>query len=46
MYGVTARDPGAFAAAAVILLVAAAAAVYFPTRRASRLNPVVVLRQS
>jgi predicted permease len=46
MYGVTARDPGAFAAAAVVLLIAAVAAVYFPTRRASRLNPVVVLRQS
>ena len=30
MYGMTARDPGAFAAAAVILLVAAVAAVVFP----------------
>jgi predicted permease len=46
MYGLTAHDPASFAAAALILLAAALAAVYVPTRRASRLDPASVLRQS
>jgi predicted permease len=46
MYGVTALDPVAFAAAAVTLTVSAALAAYLPTRRAARVDPVVVLRQS
>jgi hypothetical protein len=46
MYGVTALDPIAFAAASITLLVAAALAAYVPTRRAARVDPVVVLRQS
>jgi predicted permease len=46
MYGVKALDPVAFAAAAIALLVAAALAAYVPTRRAARVDPVVVLRQS
>jgi ABC-type lipoprotein release transport system permease subunit len=32
--------------ASVVLLLAAGAAVYLPTRRASRLDPLAVLRQS
>jgi predicted permease len=46
MYGVSALDPIAFAAAAITLLVSAALAAYVPTRRAARVDPVVVLRQS
>ena len=46
MYGVKALDPVAFAAAAMTLLVSAALAAYVPTRRAARVDPVVVLRQS
>ena len=46
LYGVTALDPIAFAAAAITLLVSAALAAYVPTRRAARVDPVVVLRQS
>jgi predicted permease len=46
MYGVTARDPISLSIAAVVLLLAGAAAVYLPTRRASRLDPASVLRQS
>ena len=46
LYGVRAFDPIALAAAAVVLLVSAALAAFVPTRRASRVDPVVVLRQS
>jgi putative ABC transport system permease protein len=46
LYGVRALDQIAFAAAAITLLVAAALAAYVPTRRAARVDPVVVLRQS
>ena len=46
LYGVKAHDPLAFTGAAAVLLVSAAASVYIPTRRAARVDPVVVLRQS
>ena len=46
LYGVGPRDPVAFAGATVVLLTTAAAAIVIPTRRASRVDPVVVLRQS
>jgi predicted permease len=46
LYGVSARDPMAFSVAALTLLAAGALATYLPTRRASRVDPVVVLRQS
>ena len=45
-FGVKALDPVAFGAAVVVLFVSAAVAVYVPTRRASRVDPVLVLRQS
>jgi len=46
LYGVGPRDPLAFASAIGILLVAAAAAVFIPARRAARVDPAFVLRQS
>jgi putative ABC transport system permease protein len=46
LYGVTALDPIAYAAAVIMLFISAALAAYVPTRRAARVDPVVVLRQS
>jgi putative ABC transport system permease protein len=46
LYGVGARDPLAFASAIGVLLVSAAAAVFIPARRAARVDPAFVLRQS
>jgi predicted permease len=46
LYGVKARDPIAFSVAALTLLIAAALSTYVPTRRAARVDPVVVLRQT
>lgn len=46
LYGVGARDPLAFGSAIGILLLAAAAAVFIPARRAARVDPAFVLRQS
>jgi putative ABC transport system permease protein len=45
-YGVGASDPMAFASAIAVLLVSAAAAVFIPARRAARVDPAFVLRQS
>jgi putative ABC transport system permease protein len=42
--GTGAADPAAFAAAAVVLVLVAAAAAWIPARRATRLDPAVVLR--
>jgi putative ABC transport system permease protein len=44
LYGLSALDPASFAGAALVLMVVAAAACYFPARRASRLDPLTVLR--
>jgi putative ABC transport system permease protein len=44
LFGVSATDPATFALAAVFLAVAGVAAAYVPARRASRIDPVVLLR--
>ena len=43
MFGVSATDRTTFTAAALVLIAVAAAACYVPTRRATRVDPVVVL---
>ena len=45
LYGVAPYDPVAFGGAAAILLASATLAVLLPTRAASRVDPVAVLRQ-
>ncbi len=45
LFGLTATDPLAIATATVILLAVACLAAYVPARRASRINPIVALRE-
>jgi putative ABC transport system permease protein len=44
LFGVSPADPLVFAAIAVMLAATAAAAIYLPARRASRLDPLTMLR--
>ena len=46
VFGVTPLDPASYAVTAAALLVVAALACYVPARRASRVDPIVALRNS
>lgn len=45
LYGVTATDPSTFAQVAALLMLIALAACWIPARRASKLDPITVLRE-
>ena len=44
LFGLSPWDPGAFSAGALVLLVVALLATYVPIRKATRVDPMVVLR--
>jgi ABC-type antimicrobial peptide transport system permease subunit len=45
LFGISRHDPAAFVVVPALLTAAALAGVYFPARRASTLDPLVVLRE-
>ena len=45
LFGVEPSDPGTIASVLVLMAIVAAAAAYLPARRASRVDPIVALRQ-
>jgi ABC-type antimicrobial peptide transport system permease subunit len=46
LYGVSPRDPVAFAGVAALIAAVACAAAFVPARRASRQDPLVTLRDA
>ena len=44
LYGVKASDPASLIASAVLLIAVALAGAFMPARRATRVDPMVVLR--
>jgi predicted permease len=46
LFGVSSTDPVTFAVMLIVLTTVAAAAGYFPARRASRIDPMIALRES
>jgi ABC-type antimicrobial peptide transport system permease subunit len=45
LYGIRPNDPGNLVLAVAVFLVVAAGAAYLPARRASRLDPMMALRE-